>query len=297
MTKKPLDEEDKAYQDYLKTLSRTDRKLLKDWNKQQKEIDKEILKGNEKAAQDLGKGFTALGKATAEGLEEVGYKIEELSGIAKAGIPAMVTLANTFKGKTMQSQIALTQSLLKAAQSDGVQGVMKFLVKLMKDFNGSAVDVVKFATQVSNILGNFVNENLDFTNFKAMFDQIDETSVSILESVSSIIVQLITKIAQYPSVFKLLEDMVGYIIKGLKAVEIEFVKFDAAVSAIDQWTQRIAGKLGIQLNFQEITVTWGPVADYTTPQTSPNLPDPSAPPPPPPKPDWDNTDVGLTEED
>jgi len=221
-------------------------KSQKEWNSELKEF----VKMNDKAAADLGKGFQDLNKATQEGLQEVGEKVEELSMIAKASAPAITQLANALKGKTLLSQIELTQSLMDLSQSEGVQGVVKFLTNLMNQFLKGSTDVVKFATDISNILGNFVESNVDLSPFKAMFDQIDETSVNILETVSSIIVQLIEKIAENPTVFKVLERMVQAMIGGLKAVEEKFLLFDAAVTAIDDWTKRILGKWGYAFDFQ-----------------------------------------------
>jgi hypothetical protein len=275
-------------------------KTQKEWNKDLKEF----VKINDKAAADLGKGFQDLNKATQTGLEEVGEKVEELAGLAKAAAPAITTLSNTLKGKTLVSQLKLTQALIDASQSEGVQGVIKFFTKLMNGLINGTTDLVKFGTNISNILGNFVNENINFEPFKAMFDQIDETSVKILEDVSAIIVSMITKITQYPAVFQVLADMIDAITGGLKAVETELLKFDAAVQAIDDWTTRMAGKFpalfsGYTVYDSEGGTVTGWTEDTTIidiASTTPIIIDTSHPNIPIPKPlEEDHSDVGLTQ--
>jgi hypothetical protein len=238
-------------QDHQKDMQKLGRSELKEAVKRQKEWNKslkEFTKMEETSVKHLEKGFQELNKVGQEGLAEVGEGFESLTQTMRTAAPAIQMLKQQFVTQTMDSQMELMNSLLQLVQSEGVQGVMRFLSNMFNAFATGTVDMVKFATRLSDFLGTNLGSKVDFSPFRTALKSLNETRTDIFESVASIVKQIIEKIAQYPSVFKLLENLIQGMTGILKGIETQLETFDTVLTSIDKTTRNLLSKWGIFLD-------------------------------------------------
>jgi methyl-accepting chemotaxis protein len=192
--------------------------------------------------------------------------MEDLFGAASFLVdmsgPALAQLETSLMSGTAEAQMKQMVALLKLSESEGVQVLMRVLGSIYNMFLENTTQIINAGTEISNVVGNVIKNAPSFEPIRKTFQNMNESLSNLIDTVATLIGNLIAKLAQYPAIFQGLADLIDILTANLKILEARIEALNASIDMIDKWIRIIAGKWYI--NYQ-LPITATPIIDNPLP--------------------------------
>jgi methyl-accepting chemotaxis protein len=221
-----------------------------------------IKNTDEKAMNTFNKGMEDLFGAAQNNFEKNMKELREASFLVDMSGPALAQLETSLMSGTAEAQMKQMVALLKLSESEGVQVLMRVLGSIYNMFLENTTQIINAGTEISNVVGNVIKNAPSFEPIRKTFQNMNESLSNLIDTVATLIGNLIAKLAQYPAIFQGLADLIDILTANLKILEARIEALNASIDMIDKWIRIIAGKWYI--NYQ-LPITATPIIDNPLP--------------------------------